>query len=203
MDYLARVRQAMRDEMATNNPSQLVELLKAYLLTSSLDDGSAPNESFQGLFLDVVLAKLESFELSELAGLIKTSGTLQARIAWPPDAVLDCFLETATARISTAVGEDWVLLAHATNRLTTQTKGRPAGSAFIDALIENLPSRLDMLGTHELVLAINGWPRTGLDNFGRKMIDALVAQSIDKLDTFEPNEVAQLVKGLKRPMMVS
>ena len=202
MAYLARVRQGYRDRMFANTPSDLVRLLKVYLLTSSLHDGE-PDESFQTLFQDVVLAKLGIFELNDLSGLIKASGQLHARLGWPDEAVLDLYLETATARLSTAVGEDWVLLAHASNRLTVQTKARAAGSAFIDALIENLPSRLELLGTGELVFAINGWPSTGLDDFGKKMIDSLIAQSIDKLHTFEPSELAHLVKGLKRPMTVS
>lgn len=49
---------------------------------------------------------------------------------------------------------------------------------------------------------VNGWPRGGLDEWSRRLIQAVIDSCIDRLGTFAPTDLAQLVKGLCRPVTV-
>ncbi len=138
---------------------------------------------------------------------------------------LDRLLETATAGMGVATGEEWALFALVATRLPTQAKASP-GARFLAALGHDLPGRLAMLEPAQLVgcrrrlvpsvdhgmthhknnntqaRIVNGWPRGGLDDWERHVIQAVVEACIDRLAAFKPSELAQLVKGLCRPVTV-
>jgi len=63
---------------------------------------------------------------------------------------LDRLLETATAGMGVATGEEWALFALVATRLPPQAKASP-GARFLAALGHDLPGRLEMLEPAQLV----------------------------------------------------
>ena len=132
------------------------------------------------------------------------AGILQGQLGQRPEELpqVERLLETAAMGMPLATGGEWVLMALAATRLTPAAKASDAGQRFQSALARGLPARLELLEPVELVCLVNGWPRVGLDGLGRHVIQAVVEACIQRLDAFAPAELAQLVRGLCRPVTV-
>jgi hypothetical protein len=111
-------------------------------------------------------------------------------------------LQTAAQGVAWAPGEEWVAFVLAATRLPLQLKATMAGEQFRAVLVQDLPARLELLQPADLVRLVKGWPRCGLDEWGRRVIQAVVEACIQRLDAFGPSDLAQLVKGLCRPVTV-
>lgn len=129
---------------------------------------------------------------------------LQGQLGRRPEELsqVERLLEVAAMGMPVAAGGEWVLMALAATRLTPAAKASPAGQRFQAALARGLPARLEVLEPGELVCLVNGWPRGGLDGLGRHIIQACIEACIERLDEFGPAELAQLVRGLCRPVTV-
>lgn len=62
--------------------------------------------------------------------------------------------------------------------------------------------RIDLHDAHTQASLVNGWPRESLDDWSRRVIQAVIEASIDRLAAFQPSDLAYLVKGLCRPTTV-
>lgn len=132
------------------------------------------------------------------------AGILQGQSGQRPEELqqVERLLDTAAMGMPLATGGEWVLMALAATRLTPAARASDAGQRFQSALARGLPARLELLEPLELVCLVNDWPRVGLDGLARHVIQAVVEACIQRLDAFAPAELAQLARGLCRPVTV-
>lgn len=163
-------------------------------------------------FQSIVTTRLNALQMPDLAQIVhKTlSSTSSLSRQHIPPSLTDLLLETITARVRansspsspSLPGSTWVRLLQASSSLSPAVKARLAGQQFRQALVLDLPHRLSSLAPADLALAVQIWPRppAHLDAFSRRLIQAILAQSIDSLHRFKPLELVQLLRGLRRPM---